>query len=146
MGVLDIVLLVILLLSSLFIVIAVLFQKSSEEGLSGSIAGGNGGTYYGKDKSGGSQRMWVKWTAIIAIIFAIAVAVVYIIQPDYDKADAGSYTNWQSMLNTGNMKDTVEVDGEQTEVSRYENVGSNLYMLYWAESYGLGSSLDAFLN
>ncbi len=123
MAVIDIVLLVVLLLCALFIVVAVLFQKSSEEGLSGTIAGGND-TYYGKEKSGGSQKMWIKWTTIIAIIFAIAVAIVFIMQPDYAGVASGttSATDWQNMLE-----------------------GNYLY-LYQFSGNGLESLLDALIN
>ena len=65
----EIVLLAILLLSAIFIIVAVIFQKSSDEGLSGTIAGGLAsglaacGAYdtykhlFGseKDKAGGSE-------------------------------------------------------------------------------------------
>ena len=42
----EYVLLAILLLSAVFIIVAVIFQKSADEGLSGTIAGGNE-TFYG---------------------------------------------------------------------------------------------------
>ena len=48
--ILEYVLLAVLLLSAVFIIVAVIFQKSSDEGLSGTISGGSE-TYYGKDKS-----------------------------------------------------------------------------------------------
>jgi preprotein translocase subunit SecG len=85
----------VLLVCALFIVAAVTLQKSSDEGLSGTIAGGSE-TYYGKDKSVQSGRVLRKWTIIIGVLFAIAVAVVYIMQPDY----AQSYDNldyWQKV-------------------------------------------------
>ena len=47
MEILEYVFLIILLISAVFIVVAVLLQKSNEEGLSGSIAGG-AETFYGK--------------------------------------------------------------------------------------------------
>ena len=78
----EFVLLAVLLLAAIFIIVAVIFQKSSDEGLSGAIAGGNE-TYYGKEKSGGRDKMWFKWTLIAAIVFAVAVIAVYVIQPDY---------------------------------------------------------------
>ena len=93
----DIVLLVVLLVSALFIVLAVLFQRSSEEGLSGAITGGSD-TYYGKEKTGGSQKMLFKWTIVFAIIFALAVLAVYVMQPDYT---TGSDVNaWQDQYYT----------------------------------------------
>ncbi len=91
----EYILLVILLLSAVFIVTAVTLQKSSDEGLSGTIAGGSE-TYYGKDKSAQSGRTLRKWIIIVGIIFAVAVVAVYVIQPDYVK----SYNNldyWQQV-------------------------------------------------
>lgn len=93
--VIEYILLVVLLLSALFIIAAVTIQKSGDEGLSGTIAGGSE-TYYGKDKSVQTGRVLRKWTIIVGVIFAIAVAVVYIIQPDYSQ----SYDNldyWQQV-------------------------------------------------
>ena len=78
----EYVLLAILLVCAVVITLAVLFQKSGEKGLSGTIAGGSE-TYYGKDKSGGIDKKLFKWTLIAAIVFAVAVIAVYVIQPDY---------------------------------------------------------------
>ena len=78
----EYVLLAVLLLAALFIIIAVIFQKSTDEGLSGTIAGGND-TYYGKDKSKHTEKLWFKWTLIASIVFALAVLMTYILQPDY---------------------------------------------------------------
>ena len=91
----EYVLLAVLLLAAVFIVIAVLFQKSSDEGLSGTIAGGNSETYYGKDKSNQKGSKLAKITLIAIIVFAVAVLAVYIIQPDY----AQTYNNWKSASN-----------------------------------------------
>ncbi len=93
MEILEYVLLGILLLSAVFIIVAVVLQKSNEDGLSGSIAGG-AETFYGKDKSARTDRALYKWTLIAAIVFAVAVLVVFVIQPDY----TSSYTleDWKN--------------------------------------------------
>ena len=83
----EYILLALLLLSSLFIVVAVTLQKTSDEGLSGTIAGGSE-TYYGKDRAKQSGKSLYKWTLISAVVFLVAVLVVYIIQPDF----SSSYT------------------------------------------------------
>lgn len=80
--VVEYILLAVLLLSAIFLVIAVTLQKSNDEGLSGTIAGGSE-TYYGKDKSMRAGRFLNKWTLIMTIVFAVAVLVAYIVQPDY---------------------------------------------------------------
>lgn len=79
----EYVLLAVLLLCAAFIVVAVIFQKSGDEGLSGTIAGGNSETFYGKDKGSRSDKALYKWTLIAAIVFAVAVLVAYVLQPDY---------------------------------------------------------------
>jgi len=93
--VIEYILLSVLLVCAIFIVAAVTMQKSADEGLSGTIAGGSE-TYYGRDKSVQTGRVLRKWTIIVGIVFAIAVAIVYIMQPDYSH----SYENldyWQKI-------------------------------------------------
>jgi preprotein translocase subunit SecG len=78
----EYILLVVLLLAAVFIVVAVTFQKSGSEGLSGTISGGSE-TYYGKDKSIHTDRVLNKWTIIVGVVFALAVVIAYVMQPDY---------------------------------------------------------------
>ena len=92
MVVIEYVLLVLLLIAAAFIVVAVILQKSNEDGLSGTIAGGSE-TFYGKDKSSNTDRALYKWTLVAGIIFAVAVLAVFIIQPDYAKAYTYDWTN-----------------------------------------------------
>ena len=80
--VLEYILIGVLLAAAVSLVVFVGFQKSDKEGLSGTIVGGTE-TYYGKDESMKKDKKLSKWTMIIAIVFAIVVAVVYIVQPDY---------------------------------------------------------------
>ena len=96
----EYILLGILLVAAVFIVVAVTLQKSGDEGLSGTIVGGTE-TYYGKDKSVQKNKKIGKWVLIVSIIFALAVLVVYVIQPDYHQSkhaldawkDASDYAN-----------------------------------------------------
>ena len=94
----EYVLLVLLLISAAFIVVAVVLQKTNEDGLSGAIAGGSE-TFYGKDKSSNTDRALYKWTLIAAIIFAVAVLVVFIIQPDYE--ELYQLDAWKTILQGG---------------------------------------------
>ena len=41
--------------------------------------------------------MWFKWTLIASIVFAVAVIVAYVIQPDYTYGFDIDY--WQSLSN-----------------------------------------------
>ena len=88
----EYVLLAILLLAAVFIIVAVIFQKSADEGLSGTIAGGNE-TFYGKEKSHDTDKLWFKTTLVVSIVFVVAVLLAYIIQPDYDSSAA--LDNWK---------------------------------------------------
>ena len=67
----EYILLALLLISAIFLVTAVTIQKTSDEGLSGTIAGGSE-TYYGKDKSKHTEKLWFKWTLIASLVFAAA--------------------------------------------------------------------------
>ena len=98
--VLEFILLAVLLISALFIIVAVIFQKSADEGLSGTIAGGNE-TFYGKEKGAGADKLWFKWTFIAAIVFAIATLLAYIIQPDYDGMSSLDY--WKNISEYSNL-------------------------------------------
>ena len=93
--IIEYILLVVLLASAVFIVAAVTIQKSNDDGLSGTIAGGSE-TYYGKDKSVQKDRVIRKWTIIVGIIFAVAVAAVYIIQPDFSQSN-DNLDYWQKV-------------------------------------------------
>ena len=77
----EYVLLAILLICAVVIIVAVTFQKSNE-GLSGTIAGGSE-TYYGKDKGKNTGKLLFRITLIACIVFAVAVTFVYVLQPDY---------------------------------------------------------------
>ena len=90
----EYVLLAILLLSAVFIIVAVIFQKSSDEGLSSTIAGGNE-SFYGKEKSAHTDKLWFKLTLIVSIVFVVAVLLTYVIQPDYTYGFDLDY--WQSL-------------------------------------------------
>ena len=89
------VLLTILLICSVVIIITVLFQKSSDSGLSSTISGGSE-TYYGRDKSAHTEKRLFKITLVISLIFAVAVLVAYIVQPDYD-GDHPGLLEWQEI-------------------------------------------------
>lgn len=102
----EYILLAILLLTAIFLIVAVGMQKSGKEGLSGTIVGGTE-TYYGKDDSVKKDKKLVKWTIIISIIFALAVAIVYIVQPDYTDAQGGyAPDSWKNFA--GDYSDIID--------------------------------------
>lgn len=87
----EYILLAVLLVCALVIVAAVTVQKSNE-GLSGTISGGSE-TYYGKEKSAGNGKLLFKITLVAAIVFAVAVLAVYILQSDYAQVT----NSWQDL-------------------------------------------------
>ena len=89
------ILLALLFVTAAFIIFSVTVQKTSDEGLSKTIAGGSD-TYYSRERGSRAGEALKKWTLIACIVFFVAVVVVYIIQPDY----AQSYNNldyWQQV-------------------------------------------------
>ena len=77
----DIVFAIILLVAAVFLTIAVLMQSGKSHNLSGTIAGG-ADTFYGKTKGKTRDRVLSKLTTVVAIVFALLVIVVYVIQDD----------------------------------------------------------------
>ena len=99
--ILEYILLAVLLVAALFIVVAVTMQKTSDEGLSGTIAGGSD-TYYKNDKSLKSGKMLKKWTIIIGLVFIVAVIAVYVMQPDYVKSE-NNLDAWKKVSEFANI-------------------------------------------
>ena len=93
----EYILLALLFVASVFLIVAVTVQKTGDEGLSGTIAGGSD-TYYGRDKSKHSGKRLNKWTLIIAAVFVAVVLVVYVIQPDY-MDNLSDPESWKDLVN-----------------------------------------------
>ncbi len=81
MNTLNIVLGIILLVFAVFLVIAVLMQSGKSHNLSGTIAGG-ADSFFGKSKGKTVDRVLSKLTTVVAVIFALLVVVIYVIQKD----------------------------------------------------------------
>lgn len=90
----EYVLLAVLLVAAIFIVVAVVLSPTTDEGLSGTIAGGSD-TFLGRDKSQGGMKKVYTWTIIAVVVFAVAALVAHIIQPDYSTSI--SPDTWESM-------------------------------------------------
>lgn len=100
----EYVLLSILLVCAIVITVAVTLQKSNE-GLSGTIAGGSE-TYYGKDKASQTGKKLFKITLILSIVFAVAVLVAYVMQPDYSTNTANEWMELSRDFKTAMQKAT----------------------------------------
>jgi len=68
-----------LLFFALFLIIAVLLQHGKSHHLSGSITGG-AETFFGKERGKTIDRVMSKLTSAVAILFVLAVVVLYVIQ------------------------------------------------------------------
>ena len=81
MNTLNIVLGIILLVFAVFLIVAVLMQSGKSHNLSGTIAGG-ADSFFGKSKGKTVDRILSKLTTVVAVIFALLVVVIYVIQKD----------------------------------------------------------------
>ena len=88
----------ILLAAAVFVVVAVLMQNGKSHGLSGSIAGG-AETFFGKTKGKSIDRILSKMTTIVAVVFALIVIVLYVVQAD--PIDQDDYLDDNFNNNTG---------------------------------------------
>lgn len=69
---------IILLVLAVGLVALVLMQQGKNKKLSGTIAGGSE-TFFGKSKSGDSNKMLSLVTAIVSIVFVCLVVAMYLI-------------------------------------------------------------------
>lgn len=79
MSVVEIIIGVALLLMAVFLVVSILMQSGKDKRLSGTIAGG-AETFFGKEKASTMDKVLSKVTTIVAIVFAVLVVVMYMIQ------------------------------------------------------------------
>ena len=93
--VLEYILMAVLFLAALAIIVCVTLQKSNEQGLSGTIAGGSE-TFFGKDKGMNKDKLLQKISLVAVIVFAVCVTVMYIIQPDI-ATSTNNIDYWQKL-------------------------------------------------
>ena len=79
MNIVEIIIGIALLLMAVFLVVAILMQSGKDKRLSGTIAGG-AETFFGKEKASTMDKMLSKVTTVVAIVFAVLVVVMYMIQ------------------------------------------------------------------
>ncbi len=61
------------------LIAVVLLQSGKDAGLSGSIAGGNSDSFFGKNKGRTLNGILEKWTAILAVLFIILSVVLAVV-------------------------------------------------------------------
>ena len=107
---------ILLIIVSLFLIVSVLMQSSKSHRLSGTIAGG-AETFFGKTKGGSLDKKLSKLTAIAAVVFAVLVIVMYLVQG----ANTPDYSNPQGSV-TDAVSDNVDSSDETGDASEPENV------------------------
>ena len=90
----------VLFLTATFLVVAVLLQKTKEDGLSGAISGRQD-TFYNKDKAGRTDALLKKLTLITGCVFALAVLLIFIVQPDF--SFAASTGSWKDLTSFSSL-------------------------------------------
>ena len=61
------------------LIVVVLLQSGKDAGLSGSIAGGNSDSFFGKNKGRTLNGILEKWTALLAVLFIILSVVLAVV-------------------------------------------------------------------
>ena len=106
---------IILIVASLFLIVAVLMQSGkSGKGLSGAIAGG-AETFFGKSKADTLDKKLSKLTTIVAIVFAVLVIVMYLVQ---DTTNYAEYVNPTAGIDLTDF--TAEGEGAETAEGEIE--------------------------
>ena len=102
---------IIRLVVALFLIVAVLMQQGKAHNLSGAIAGG-AETFFGKSKAQTMNKKLSVLTTVVAIVFALLVCAVYVIQPNSKSADDyGSF--WEMLFDNGETEDLGASDDKE---------------------------------
>ncbi len=80
METLELILCIALIVMAVFLVVVVLMQSGKSNKLSGTITGSSSDSFYGKTKGRSADAILSKLTAIVAVLFALLVIAVYVIQ------------------------------------------------------------------
>lgn len=105
---------IILLVFAVFLIVAVLMQQGKAHNLSGTIAGG-AETFFGKSKGQSINKKLSVLTTVVAIVFALLVCTVYIMQPASEaQGEINSFSDmWEVLFGDGDAEaivDDEEVD------------------------------------
>jgi preprotein translocase subunit SecG len=117
----DIVFAIILLVAAVFLTIAVLMQSGKSHNLSGTIAGG-ADTFFGKTKGKTIDRVLSKLTTVVAIVFALLVIVVYVIQDDNVVTKDNYIDDYINSIDETAAETTAAEDIAETNVAETSSV------------------------
>ena len=117
----DIVFAIILLVAAVFLTIAVLMQSGKSHNLSGTIAGG-ADTFFGKTKGKTIDRVLSKLTTVVAIVFALLVIGVYVIQDDNVVTKDNYIDDYINSIDETAAETTAAEDIAETTVAKTSSV------------------------
>lgn len=97
----------ILLVMAVALVVIIMMQESRQRGLSATLSGG-GDTFFGKNKGKSKQKMLVKATGLLAIVFAVLVLTLYVFQgKDLGAKDESKPASEATSQSAPSSEDTV---------------------------------------
>jgi preprotein translocase subunit SecG len=126
MGTLQLILCIVLLVLAVFLVVVVLLQSGKTDKLSGTITGASSDSFYGKAKGRTADAILSKLTAVAAVLFALIVVAVYIVQTHTVEPEAAADTDEsvsESELADG-TEAAADVEESDTVVSDGAAVGA----------------------
>ena len=109
MAILNGIVTVLLVVTALILIVTVLLQPGESNGL-GAIAGG-AETFFGKSKAQTMNKKLSVLTTVVAIVFALLVCAVYVMQPNSKSADDyGSF--WEMLFDNGEAEELGSTEVE----------------------------------
>lgn len=112
MNTITMVLGILILVCALFLIVSVLLQSSKNHRMSGVVSGG-AETFFGKQKGKSIDAKLAKATAVIAVVFAILVFSLYVVNDRQQKAALKELQD-QITANNANITGTVDTDAGTT--------------------------------
>ncbi len=110
-----------LLIIAVTLVVIIMLQESKQRGLSATLAGGND-SYYGKNKGRSKQKILIKATTILAVVFALLVLALYVFQgADFSSDDKSSAESSEiSTVSSGDKSADESDTSEETSAASTE--------------------------
>lgn len=93
---------ILILLCALFLIISVLLQSSKNHRMSGVVSGG-AETFFGKQKGKTMDALLSKITAVISVLFAVLVLVLYFYTAKQNKVSKQNEVNLDGINVTDNL-------------------------------------------
>lgn len=144
MGVFDYIIGGLLLLMAVFLVVAIMLQSGKGKGLSGTIAGGSGDSYYGKNKGRTRDQMLSRLTTVVAIVFVVLVLLLYIFQGKIGGTQSTSSTaGTSSQTSSVASSDASDDESEEAESESSEESSGDVSAEESAESEAASDSAES---